>query len=93
MQRTAGNSFQAFSLRDIVDLVKPFSSRDNYSVETFISDFEDIFELHEIRNPIQVNLEFTVPAYFIPLRIAKSLPLRTAMREHLLWLRLDVFNE
>ncbi|GBM95354.1 hypothetical protein AVEN_56504-1 [Araneus ventricosus] len=27
-----------------------------------------------------VNLEFTVPAYFVPLGIAKSLPPRTAMR-------------
>ncbi|GBM03002.1 hypothetical protein AVEN_14516-1 [Araneus ventricosus] len=51
MQHTLSNSFQAFSLKDIVDLVKPFSSRDNYSIETFISDVEDIFNLHEIKNP------------------------------------------
>ncbi|GBN90941.1 hypothetical protein AVEN_141309-1 [Araneus ventricosus] len=41
---------------------------------------------------ILLNLEFTVPTYFVPLRIANSLPPRTEMREHLFWLRNDVFN-
>ncbi|GBN72466.1 hypothetical protein AVEN_85673-1 [Araneus ventricosus] len=52
MQHTVSNSFQAFSLKDIVDFVKPFSSRDNYSNATFISDVEDICNLHDIKNPI-----------------------------------------
>ncbi|GFS75281.1 hypothetical protein NPIL_641491 [Nephila pilipes] len=34
-------SFNFFGMKD--DLIKPFSSRDNYSVETFISDIEGIF--------------------------------------------------
>ncbi|GBN31030.1 hypothetical protein AVEN_85706-1, partial [Araneus ventricosus] len=46
-----------------------------------------------VKETFLVNLEFTVPAYFVPLRIAKSLPPRTAMREHLFSLRLDDFNE
>ncbi|GBM19152.1 hypothetical protein AVEN_79873-1 [Araneus ventricosus] len=40
-----------------------------------------------------VYVEFTAPTYFLPLRIANSLLPRTAMRENLFWMRLDVFNE
>ncbi|GBN74900.1 hypothetical protein AVEN_172384-1 [Araneus ventricosus] len=37
-----------------------------------------------IKDTKEVNLEFTVPTYFVPLRIANCLPPRTVMREHLL---------
>ncbi|GBO18017.1 hypothetical protein AVEN_189457-1 [Araneus ventricosus] len=56
LQHTLSNSFQAFSLKDIVDIVKPFSSRDNYSIQTFISDVEDIFNFHEIKNSIHQGI-------------------------------------
>ncbi|GBM24446.1 hypothetical protein AVEN_41094-1 [Araneus ventricosus] len=37
-----------------------------------------------------VNLEFTVPSYFVPLI---GLPPSAAMREHLFWVRVDLFIE
>ncbi|GFV80224.1 transposon Tf2-6 polyprotein [Trichonephila clavipes] len=46
------NSFLPFILRDLLVLVKPFTSRDSYSIETFISDIEDISRLYQITNPI-----------------------------------------
>ncbi|GFT08620.1 transposon Tf2-9 polyprotein [Trichonephila clavipes] len=46
------NSFLSFNLRDLLELVKPFTSRDSYSIETFISDIEDMFRLYQITNPI-----------------------------------------
>ncbi|GFW86692.1 transposon Tf2-9 polyprotein [Trichonephila clavipes] len=51
-KRNTCNSFLSFNLRDLVELVKPFTSRDSYSIETFISDIEDIFRLYQITNPI-----------------------------------------
>ncbi|GFT04394.1 transposon Tf2-9 polyprotein [Trichonephila clavipes] len=42
------NSFLSFNLRDLLELVKPFTSRDSYSIETFISDIEDMFRLYQI---------------------------------------------
>ncbi|GFS54280.1 transposon Tf2-9 polyprotein [Trichonephila clavipes] len=50
--KNTSNSFLSFNLRDLVELVKPFTSRDSYSIETFISDIEDIFRLYQITNPI-----------------------------------------
>ncbi|GFT92202.1 transposon Tf2-9 polyprotein [Trichonephila clavipes] len=44
------NSFLSFNLRDLLELVKPFTSRDSYSIETFISDIEDMFRLYQITN-------------------------------------------
>ncbi|GBO20674.1 hypothetical protein AVEN_5339-1 [Araneus ventricosus] len=35
----------------------------------------------------------TVPTYFVPLRIANSLPPRMERRGYLFWLRNDDFNE
>ncbi|GBL82273.1 hypothetical protein AVEN_252448-1 [Araneus ventricosus] len=87
MQHTLSNSFQAFSLKDIVDLVKPFSSRDNYSIETFISDVEDIFNLHEIKNPIHqvtfVKKCLTGPALTL-MRSIRGITNWEQMKQHLL---------
>ncbi|GBO22891.1 Transposon Tf2-9 polyprotein [Araneus ventricosus] len=87
MQHTLSNSFQAFSLKDIVDLVKPFSSRENYSIETFISDVEDIFNLHEIKNPIHqvifVKKCLTGPALTL-MRSIRGITNWEQMKQHLL---------
>ncbi|GFT21266.1 hypothetical protein TNCV_3815681 [Trichonephila clavipes] len=37
------NSFLSFNLRDLVELVKPFTSRQIIQLKLFISDIEDIF--------------------------------------------------
>ncbi|GFU85937.1 transposon Tf2-9 polyprotein [Trichonephila clavipes] len=46
------NCFLSFNLQDLLELVNPFTSRDSYSIETFISDIEDIFRLYQITNLI-----------------------------------------
>ncbi|GBM47606.1 hypothetical protein AVEN_158255-1 [Araneus ventricosus] len=40
-----------------------------------------------------VNFQSTVPTYFVPLRIANSLPPRMERKGYLFWLRNDDFNE
>ncbi|GFT36818.1 retrovirus-related Pol polyprotein from transposon 17.6 [Nephila pilipes] len=53
IQKARNNiSFNFFGLKDIIDLIKPFTSCDNYRVETFISDIEDIFNLYHVNNPV-----------------------------------------
>lgn len=79
--------FQAFSLKDIVDLIKPFSSKDNYCIETFISDLEDLFKLYEIQNPIQqitfVKKCLTGPALTL-IRSIRGITTWEQMKAHLL---------
>ncbi|GFT67199.1 retrovirus-related Pol polyprotein from transposon 17.6 [Nephila pilipes] len=50
--RQPNYSCLSFGLKDIVDLMKAFSSKDNYNIEAFISDIEDIFDLYQITNSI-----------------------------------------
>ncbi|GBM94991.1 hypothetical protein AVEN_18026-1 [Araneus ventricosus] len=87
MQHTASNSFQAFSLKDIVDLVNPFSSRGNYGIGTFISDVEDIFNLNEIKNPIHqvisVKKCLTGPALTL-MRFIRGITNWEQIKQHLL---------
>ncbi|GBO31482.1 hypothetical protein AVEN_130723-1 [Araneus ventricosus] len=92
LQHTLSNSFQAFSLKDIVDLVKPFSSRDNYSIQIFISDVEDIFNFQEIKNPIHqvifVEKSLTGPALTL-MRSIRGITNWEQMKQH----SLDEFSD
>ncbi|GBM37308.1 hypothetical protein AVEN_266405-1 [Araneus ventricosus] len=47
----------------------------------------------EPRQPGGQQRQPQVPTYFIPVRVANSLPPRMEMREHLFWLHNDDFNE
>jgi ribonuclease HI len=76
-----------FGLKDIVDLIKPFSSKDNYSIEAFISDIEDIFDLYQITNPVSqvlfVKKCLTGPALTL-IRSIRGITNWEQMRKHLL---------
>lgn len=41
-----------FSLRDLSDLVRPFSGKDDMTVENYICEVEEVFELHHICDPV-----------------------------------------
>ncbi|GFU16227.1 transposon Tf2-9 polyprotein [Trichonephila clavipes] len=81
------NSFLSFNLRDLLELVKPFTSRDSYSLETFISDIEDIFRLYQITNPIHqiifVKKCLKGPAENL-IRSIRGITNWSQMKEHLL---------
>ncbi|GFU29075.1 transposon Tf2-9 polyprotein [Trichonephila clavipes] len=81
------NSFLSFNLRDLVELVKPFTSRDSYSIETFISDIEDMFRLYQITNPIHqiifVKKCLKGPAENL-IRSIRGITNWSQMKEHLL---------
>ncbi|GFV85430.1 retrovirus-related Pol polyprotein from transposon 17.6 [Trichonephila clavipes] len=81
------NSFLSFNLRDLLELVKPFTSRDSYSIETFISDIEDIFRLYQITNPIHqiifVKKCLKGPAENL-IRSIRGITNWSQMKEHLL---------
>ncbi|GFY21206.1 transposon Tf2-9 polyprotein [Trichonephila clavipes] len=81
------NSFLSFNLRDLIELVKPFTSRDRYSIETFISDIEDIFQLYQITNPIHqiifVKKCLKCPAENL-IRSIRGITNWSKMKEHLL---------
>ncbi|GFW08422.1 transposon Tf2-9 polyprotein [Trichonephila clavipes] len=81
------NSFLSFNLRDLLELVKPFPSRDSYSIETFISDIEDMFRLYQITNPIHqiifVKKCLKGPAENL-IRSIRGITNWSQMKEHLL---------
>ncbi|GFY23522.1 transposon Tf2-9 polyprotein [Trichonephila clavipes] len=81
------NSFLPFNLRDLFELVKPFTSRDIYSIETSISDIEDIFRLYQITNPIHqmifVRKYLKGPAENL-IRSIRGITDWSQMKEHLL---------
>ncbi|GFT02901.1 transposon Tf2-9 polyprotein [Trichonephila clavipes] len=81
------NSFLFFNLRDLLELVKPFTSRDSYSIKTFISDIEDIFRLYQITNPIHqiifVKKCLKGPAENL-IRSIREITNWSQMKEHLL---------
>ncbi|GFX89844.1 transposon Tf2-9 polyprotein [Trichonephila clavipes] len=81
------NSFLSFNLRDLLELVKPFTSRDSYSIETFISDIEDMFRLYQITNPIHqiifVKKCLKGPAENL-IRSIRGITNWSQMKEHLL---------
>ncbi|GFV59936.1 transposon Tf2-9 polyprotein [Trichonephila clavipes] len=81
------NSFLSFNLRDLLELVKPFTSRDSYSIETFISDIEDMFRLYQITNPIDqiifVKKCLKGPAENL-IRSIRGITNWSQMKEHLL---------
>ncbi|GFV28753.1 transposon Tf2-9 polyprotein [Trichonephila clavipes] len=81
------NSFLSFNLRDLLELVKPFTSRDSYSIEIFISDIEDIFRLYQITNPIHqiifVKKCLKGPAENL-IRSIRGITNWSQMKEHLL---------
>ncbi|GFX04979.1 transposon Tf2-9 polyprotein [Trichonephila clavipes] len=76
-----------FNLRDLLELVKPFTSRDSYSIETFISDIEDMFRLYQITNPIHqiifVKKCLKGPAENL-IRSIRGITNWSQMKEHLL---------
>ncbi|GFV75352.1 transposon Tf2-9 polyprotein [Trichonephila clavipes] len=86
-KQNACNSFLSFNLRDLLELVKPFTSRDSYSIETFISDTEDIFRLYQITNPIHqiifVKKCLKGPAENL-IRSIRGITNWSQMKEHLL---------
>ncbi|GFW80264.1 retrovirus-related Pol polyprotein from transposon 17.6 [Trichonephila clavipes] len=86
-KQTTCNSFLSFNLRDLLELVKPFTSRDSYSIETFISDIEDIFRLYQITNPIHqiifVKKCLKGPAENL-IRSIRGITNWSQMKEHLL---------
>ncbi|GFX05508.1 transposon Tf2-9 polyprotein [Trichonephila clavipes] len=81
------NSFLSFNLRDLLELVKPFTSRGSYSIETFISDIEDMFRLYQITNPIHqiifVKKCLKGPAENL-IRSIRGITNWSQMKEHLL---------
>ncbi|GFX83533.1 transposon Tf2-9 polyprotein [Trichonephila clavipes] len=86
-QQNTCNSFLSFNLRDLLELVKPFTSRDSYSIETFISDIEDMFRLYQITNPIHqiifVKKCLKGPAENL-IRSIRGITNWSQMKEHLL---------
>ncbi|GFT86988.1 retrovirus-related Pol polyprotein from transposon gypsy, partial [Trichonephila clavipes] len=72
---------------NLLELVKPFTSRDSYSIETFISDIEDMFRLYQITNPIHqiifVKKCLKGPAENL-IRSIRGITNWSQMKEHLL---------